>query len=478
MDKCKSRRRFLKAAAIAGLGAAMSNWAGAAERSGRPNVLFVAVDDLNNAMGCFGHPLTKSPNADRLAKTGVAFEKAYCQFPLCSPSRTSLFCGLRPDQTKIYELRTHFRSTIPDVVTLPQLFRRAGYFAGRVGKIYHYGVPGDIGTSGLDDPASWDTVVNPRGRDKDEEDRLTNLHANVKGLGSSMAWYESEGGDAEYTDGKVASETIRLLENHRNEPFFVGCGFYRPHVPWIVPKKYFDMYPLESIRLPENPANDRADIPPAALWVKQPNFGFSDLDCRKAIRAYLASITYMDAQLGRVLDALERLGLSENTIVVFWGDNGYLLGEHGLWMKRSLFEESAKVPLIIRVPQTKGRGHACPRIVETVDLYPTLADFCGLQPPHRLAGVSLRPLLDDPQAEWNRPAYTQVQRGNNQAMFMGYSVRTEQWRYTEYDGGNKGVELYDHRNDPREFTNLVKDPRHSQVVTQMKRLLEAAHGQA
>jgi len=464
----------LARAAPAGAAAAA---AGAADKK-KYNVLFIAVDDLNNALGCFGHPVVKSPHTDRLAARGVAFEHCYCQFPLCSPSRTSLFTGLRPDRTRVYDLKTHFRDTIPDVVTLPQVFRRNGYFAARVGKLYHYGVPSDIGTSGLDDAKSWDEVVNPRGRDKDEEGKVTNLHAAVsKGLGAALAWYESEGADDEYTDAKVAAETIRLMEAHKDKPFFLGCGFYRPHVPWIVPKKYFDLYPApERIELPKDPPDDRSDIPAAALPVKQPNYGFSDLDCRKATRAYFASISYMDAQLGRVLDALDRLGLADRTIVVFWGDNGYHLGEHGLWQKMSLFEESARVPLIIAAPGAKARGRISPRIVETLDLYPTLTDLCGLAPPDGLAGASLRPLLDDPAAAWNRPAYTQLRRGAAQNAFMGYSVRTERWRYTEYDGGKQGAELYDHQRDPRELTNLANEPRYADAVAEMKRLLPAARG--
>jgi uncharacterized sulfatase len=472
MSSDMNRRVFLKAT-LGGAAVSALQPARAVAQSNpaqKMNVLFIAVDDLNNALGCFGHPVVKSPNTDRLAARGVGFEHCYCQFPLCSPSRTSLFTGLRPDDTKVYDLRTHFRDTVPDALTLPQLFRQSGYFVARVGKLYHYGVPGDIGTDGLDDPKSWDQVVNPRGRDKDEEDKVTNLHQGKSGLGSSFAWLESGGADDEYTDGKVAAETIRLLEEHKDKPFFIGCGFYRPHVPWIVPKKYFDLYPLDKIALPENPPNDRDDIPAAALTVKPANYGFSDEDCRKATRAYFASISYMDAQLGRVLDALDRLKLADKTIIVFWGDNGYHLGEHGLWQKQSLFEESARVPLIVVAPNAKAKGKISPRVVETVDLYPTLADLCGLQPRIYLAGGSLRPLLDDPNAIWTRVACSQTRRsGAGTGAFMGYTLRTERWRYTEWDGGKQGAELYDHRNDPREFTNLANDPKYAHNVAVLKR---------
>jgi uncharacterized sulfatase len=438
----------------------------------RPNVLFIAVDDLNTALHAYGNPIVKSPNLDRLAARSVRFDRAYTQFPLCSPSRVSLLTGLRPDRTRIFELKTDFRTVIPDVVTMPQLFRKSGYFVARVGKMYHYGVPGDIGTNGLDDAKSWDEVVNPRGRDKDEEDKVTNIMPNPsKNLGAALAWFASEGRDDEFTDARGAAATIDLLERHKDGPFFIGCGFYRPHVPWIVPKKYFDMYAPAKMPLPEIPPGDRDDKPPPAFWVNPPNYGRPAAELREAIRAYYASITYMDAQLGKVLDALDRLELWERTIVVLWGDHGWHLGEHGNWQKMSLFEESARVPLLVAAPGIKGRGKASARTVETLDLYPTIADLAGLTPPPGLEGKSLRPLLDDPKHAWDRPAYTQVIRGPAGQTFFGRSVRTERWRYTEWDDGKRGAELYDHTRDPGEHHNLAADPKQAAVVQQMKGLL-------
>jgi iduronate 2-sulfatase len=435
----------------------------------RMNVLFIAADDLNHHFSVYKHPLVKTPNLDRIARRGRAFERAYTQFPWCSPSRTSLMTGLRPDTTKVYDLVTHFRKTVPDVVTLPQLFRKNGYYAARVGKIYHYGVPGDIGTSGLDDAASWDTAVNPRGRDKDEEHLLTN-YTPQRALGSALAFLAAEGSDEEQTDGKVASEAIRLLEANRNKPFFIAAGFYRPHCPFVAPKKYFDLYPLDQIVLPDEPEHLQ-NVPEAAFWTRPPYWGLNEQQRREVMRAYYASITFMDAQVGRLLDALERLKLADNTVVVFWSDHGYLLGEHASWMKNSMFEESVRTPLIIAAPNAKAKGRATSRIVELLDVYPTLAELCGLPLPAHLEGHSLRPLLNDPQAKWDKPAYSQVGRGGVPAKFMGRSVRTARWRYTEWDEGRQGVELYDHAKDPREYRNLAGDPQHARVVDELKRLL-------
>jgi iduronate 2-sulfatase len=436
----------------------------------RLNVLFIAVDDMNNDLGCYGHPFVKSPNIDRLAARGVRFDRAYCQFPLCSPSRSSLFTGLRPSQTRVFNLTYHFRTGLPEVVTLPQLFMNNGYFSARVGKMYHYGNPGDIGTSGLDDPPSWTHFVNPAGRDKTALELDIINYTPKRGLGSAMAFLsDAQGRDEEHTDGKVALETIKLLEQHKDKPFFIGAGFYKPHCPWVTPKKYFDLYPLDKIALPPLARDTTNNYPPPALASTQPwpYFGISTDQARDCKRAYYAAISFVDAQIGRVLDAVDRLQLWDKTVVVFWSDHGYHLGEHGLWFKQSLFEESARVPLIIAAPGSKGNGRPCPRTVEFVDLYPTLADIAGLQPPQNLAGASLKPLLHDPLRVWNRPAFTQVQRGG----FPGYTVRTERWRYIEWDDGKRGAQLYDEDADPQESRNLASDPKHSEVVAQMKALV-------
>jgi uncharacterized sulfatase len=436
----------------------------------RLNVLFIAVDDMNNDLGCYGHPLVKSPNIDRLANLGVRFDRAYCQFPLCSPSRTSIMTGLRPDTTQVYDLRRHFREVMPDVVTLPQLFMRNGYFAARVGKIYHYGNPGDIGTPGLDDPASWNVAINPRGRDKDEEDQIIN-HTPKRGLGSSLSFLRAEGADEEQTDGKVATEVIKLLEANKDKPFFIAAGFYRPHCPYVAPKKYFDLYPIGQIQMPPGPFPEAKAAPAASLssTTPWPWFGVNEQQAREAKQAYYATISFVDAQVGRLLDALDRLKLTDQTAIVFWSDHGYHKGEHGLWKKQSLWEGSARAPFIVYAPGAKGNGKPSPRTVEFVDIYPTLADLAGLKPPANLAGKSLKPLLDDPAARWDKPAFTQVWRGS----FAGHTVRTERWRYTEWAGGKEGVQLYDMQNDPGELNNLAADPTHAEVIAGLKALVKA-----
>jgi iduronate 2-sulfatase len=440
----------------------------------RPNVLLIMSDDLNNDLGTYGSRVVKTPHIDRLAARGVRFDQAYNQYPLCNPSRASLLSGLRPDTIRIYELVTPIRKARPDVVTLPQMFQQNGYVAARVGKIYHYGNPGDIGTSGLDDPPSWNEVVNPRGIDKDEESQLTNFLPG-RGLGSTLAFYASPAADEQHTDGKVATETIALLEKHKDRPFFIGAGFYRPHCPYIAPKKYFDMYPLDRIPAPEFSRDELTQFPTAALWTIPPNWDLGADKQREAIRAYYASISFMDAQVGRLLDALDRLRLTDNTIVIFMSDHGYNLGNHGQWMKQSLFERSARAPLIVAGPGVS-KKRPSPRTVEFLDLYPTLAELARVDAPAGLEGRSLVPLLRNPNAEWNRPALTQVRRGVAPDWFMGYSLRNGKWRYTEWDDGKQGTELYDEVSDPAELRNLAADPKHRTVVEQMQKLLRTTRG--
>ncbi len=446
----------------------------AAERA-KLNVLFLIADDLNCALHCYGHPQIQSPNIDRLAERGLRFERAYCQFPLCSPSRSSFLTGRRPNATRIlsnpgsarfstdYRLTPHFREFVPDTITLPQMFRNHGYVAARVGKLYHYGVPGQIGTSGLDDADSWDYVVNPAGRDKAEENRVFSL---IPGsFGGTLSWLAAEGTDLEQTDGLVATAAISLLEEYRDRPFFLAVGNFRPHTPYVAPRKYFDLYPTDRISLPVLSADDQKRIPaPAYLSAKKEQETMTDALRREAIQAYWASITFMDAQMGRVLEALERLGLAEKTVVVMTSDHGYHLYDHGLWQKQSLFENSARVPLIFAVPGMSVKGRATASLAEMVDIYPTLVDLCGLPTPGYIDGKSLRPVLEDPARSVKDAAFTQVRRGS----FHGFAIRTDRWRYTLWDDGRQGEQLYDMQGDPDETRNLAADPRFAGTVSELK----------
>ncbi len=451
------------------------------------NVLFIASDDMNNDLGTYGHPVVKTPNFDRLARLGIRFDQAYCNYPVCNPSRASLMTGLYPDQTQVRNNAVHFRTTIPRVKTIPQMFRDNGYFVARVGKIYHYGVPTQIGQAGLDDVASWDETVNPRGRDKWEEDQIYTIDPVTGNLGGTLSWMAQDGADEEQTDGIGTTAAVELLEQARGKPFFVAMGFYRPHTPYVAPRKYFFQYPLQLIRLPSEPLDDLVDIPPSA-WVDRPyQLYLPERKQREAIQAYYASISFVDSQLGRLLDALERLDLSDRTLIVFWSDHGYHMGEHKLWQKTTLFENSARVPFFIASPRhRRTAGLSTRSLAELVDVYPTLAELCGLEAPPHLVGRSLVPVLEDPTRAVRESAlttYDTLDRVHRQRPLrpraIGYPVRTQRWRYTEWGPhGKYGAELYDHRNDPKEYVNLALAPSQQETVSQMKKLLQQRIAQA
>jgi uncharacterized sulfatase len=438
------------------------------------NVLFIASDDLNNCLSCYSHPIVRTPNFDRLARGSLRFDRWYCQFPLCSPSRSSLMTGLAPDTTRVWNLKTHFREALPYVLTLPQLFQKNGYFVARAGKIYHAGNPAQIGTAGLDDPASWNETVNPNGVDHTEEQPLLTNYTPNRGLGAAISFHASAAKDSEHTDYLVADAIIEMMEKRRKEAWFLGAGFYKPHVPWIAPSKYFDLYPMARIQAPAFDDSEMHIAPEWAYFTKPPNWGMSVWQRREAIRSYYACISFLDAQIGRLLDALERLDLARNTSIVFWSDHGYQLGEHGQWMKQTLFEPACRVPVFIGGPGVPVRGRVCPRTVEHLDLYPTLAELCGLRgTPANLHGRSLMPLLRDPDARWNYPAVSQVHRRSREQQVMGYSLRTERYRYNFWSEGSEGEELYDYDKDPREMLNLAHDAATEPLRRQLRASLES-----
>jgi len=459
----------------------------AAER--RPNVLFLIADDLNNMLGCYGDGLAKTPHLDRLAARGVRFERAYCSYPLCGPSRNSMLTGLYPNSTGILANAQIFRQTVPSQLSMPQAFRNSGYFAARIGKLYHYNVPNSIGTNGHDDPGSWEMELNPAGVDRlEEQPRMFTLTPGQ--FGGTLSWYASPKSDQFHTDGIMAEDAEWVLQRcaqKKDRPFFLAVGFFRPHTPFVAPKSYFDLHPEQEMPVAQGVKQDQADIPPAGLAsYKQEQDKLTDDLRRQCRQAYSASISFMDAQVGRVVKALDDLGLAENTIIVFTSDHGYHMGEHGLWQKQSLFEESARVPLLIVAPGASAKGVAAKSPVSHVDLFPTLAELCGIKPPSNIQGQSLVSMLKDPNVIGRGWAITQVVRGGGprrQAAgpaaaggnrFFGYSLRTPRWRYTEWDAGQKGRELYDHDADPHEISNLADKPDHAATVAELSQQLQAA----
>ena len=432
----------------------------------KPNVLFLMADDLRPELGCYGAGHVISPNIDRLAKRGRMFEHAYCQQALCNPSRASMLTGLRPDSLGIWNLPTHLRQRRPGIVTLPQHFRNNGYFTECVGKIFHNWRQDIHG-----DPQSWSVPQFMHyARHDDDKPRVEG-----KPPGNEIKLPRStirDVPDEAYFDGRIATraiESLRGLKKNR-KPFFLAVGFWKPHLPFNAPKRYWNLYDPAKVKLPESLAKP-ANGPDIALHDSREllrAFGGrkpSPRDIRELRRGYYAATTYMDAQVGRVLDELDRLGLRDSTIVVFTADHGFHLGEHSLWCKTSNYEWDAAVPLIIAPPRLGKRGAASPSPVELLDLYPTLAELCGLAKPTHLEGASLVPALKDPLAEVKPFAITQHPRPayytGKEPEVMGYSLRTRHHRYTEWRKWRTGEvvarELYDHQNDPGENKNVAAE---------------------
>jgi len=457
----------------------------------KKNVLFIISDDLNCFLGCYGDPRAQTPNIDRLAARGMRFERSYCTFPLCGPSRNSMLTGLYPNSSGILQNAQIFRQTIPSHVSLPQAFRQAGYFAARIGKLYHYNVPKSVGTNGHDDPGSWEMEINPAGVDRlEEEPFITTLTPGQ--FGGTLSWYASPKSDEYHTDGIMAADAQWVLQrcaNRPERPFFLAVGFFRPHTPYVAPKiPYFGYYPEKEMPLVTGVEEDQADLPAAALGsYKKEQDKLTDELRQQCVQAYYASISFMDAQVGKVVDTLDALGLAEDTIIVFTSDHGYHMGEHGLWQKMSLFEESARVPMLIVAPGVTEPSSVAATPVSQVDLYPTLAELCGIEAPKNLQGQSLVPILADATAKGRGWALSQVTRGGGPARatigtdlasdgrrYFGYTLRTDRWRYTQWDEGNRGHELYDHNTDPRELKNLADNPEYADTVKDLAAKLRQA----
>jgi uncharacterized sulfatase len=464
-----NRRQFL-AAGIPLLAA--QRRALAAERR---NVLFIVADDMNTALGCYGDRTVRSPNIDRLAQHGVLFERAYCQYPLCQPSRTSFLSGRRPETTKVYTLQTPTRKFLGDTVFMPEYFRHQGYYTAHVGKVYHTG--GDE----FEDVRSWDEEFREYGKTPPPE-AILRAGKEPGPKGHTFEWDMLKTRDEDTPDGFVARKSVELLEKavKQGKPFFLGVGFRRPHAPYAAPQKYFDLYPPGQMPMPAGNSEDYARLLPAAINHEAPDQPIPAKVVREHIAAYYACNTFVDTQVGIVLDAVARLNLWDNTNIVFIGDNGYHLGDHGgLWHKSSLFEQAAHIPLIAYAPGRKGAGQRSSRLVELVDLYPTLTELCSLKPPGGLEGTSFVPLLDDPRRPWKKAAFSTMGRGKDRSEaardieFLGHSVRTDQWRYTEWNQGKDGVELYQDAKDPLELHNLAGQPEYAKIQAEMKATLQA-----
>lgn len=454
------------------------------------NILFLPIDDLRPELGCYGHDRVLSPNIDRLAAEGMVFNRAYCQQAVCGPSRVSVLSGCRPDTTRVYDLKTRLRDTMPDVVSLPQFFKQRGYETVSVGKVYHHRD---------DDPQGWscpphmckgdwkgrgyltDEALEDIARNSEiiRRERPNELH---KAGSVGPAFEAADVPDDAYQDGRNTEHAMTELERLAggDKPFFLAMGTIKPHLPFSAPKRYWDLYKPEDIRLAANPFE-----PESATAYSLTNFGelrsyfgippegpVPEEIARKLVHGYWACVSYMDALVGKLLDKLDGLGIRDETAVLLWGDHGWKLGEHASWCKHTNFEIDARAPMILSAPGMRARGQSTDALVEFVDMYPTLADVCGFDIPAHCQGRSFKPLLDQPDQPWKEAALNQYPRGNN---VMGYAMRTDRHRYIEWqdrDSGEvKARELYDHHCDPQENVNIADNADQSETVADLSALL-------
>ena len=442
----------------------------------QPNILFIIADDLGTRLGCYGDAMAITPNIDKLAEKGVTFANAYCQLPTCGPSRASMLSGLYPWKTGIINNRIELRDKLPEIVTLPQLLQQNNYFTARAGKVFHLNIPNGIGTDGGDDTISWDMRINSMGLDCQDEYEKKITFAGNGGIGTCPSWLATNIPDDQMSDGVVTADAIKIMSDFHPKktgtPFFLAVGYYRPHPPMVAPKEYFNWFPKDKIETPFLPENDREDIPECAFEQKQSFFNFlPDTSAINYTQARYASVSFIDAQVGLLIEALRENGLEDNTMVIFVGDQGFHLGEHGHWHKTTLFEEGVHVPLIIVEPNSKMASKMChSTMVELVDIYPTICEYLSLNVPHQMDGLSLVPQLNNTAIEGKQRAVTQVRHAT------GFSIRTPRYRYTEWQDENKSVELYDHENDSKEHTNLESNPDLQLAINQLKEELHHVIG--
>lgn len=432
---------------------------GVSEEDEKKNVLFIVVDDLNKTLGSYDHPLVKTPNIDKLAEAGIQFEHAYCNLAVCNPSRSSFLTGIRPENLGILDNRVPLQSVIENRISMPMLFKQNGYYTMSLGKVFH-------GNKDIqNDPEAWDEIYSYSTTETGKQGKSRNMtDGNLKWC----EWRAAEGEDEDQQDGQVSKKAVEFIKSDHEKPFFLAVGFHKPHDPFVAPKKYFDLYPLEECDPPELPEGWTPPYKHTLPSETRVFNNFSDLDKREFLRSYYACTSFMDAQVGKLLDALEESGQLDNTLILFFGDHGYHLGEHNWWNKVTIFEKGTAAPFIVVDPASDKRGVRSEAMFEFIDIYPTLAEVTGLSNiPEYLDGKSFAEVLNNPETEFRSEVRAVVKRGN----MLGKMVKNKAWRYIEWDEGRKGRELYDQKSDVQEYYNLAENGEYSQVLDEMKKLI-------
>lgn len=436
---------------------------GANSEDTKMNLLFIVVDDLNTTLGCYGHPLVQTPNIDRLAASGIQFNHAYCNFAVCNPSRSSLLTGMTPETTTIQDNRVSLQSVIGDWVSLPALFRQNGYYTMSLGKIFHGRKPEH------NDLEAWDEIYGFGATETGKKGEGRNLTNEAL---KWCHWRAAEGDDEDQADGQMAKKAVEFIQGEHDQPFFLAVGFHKPHDPFVAPKNYFDLYPLEDCNPPQLPGNWEPPYEHTLPGETEQFNKFTDQEKREFLRSYYACCSFLDVQVGKLMHALEESGQLKNTLIVFFGDHGYHLGEHNWWNKVTIFEKGTNAPFIVSGPSVGKTGVKSEAMFEFIDIYPTLADLFQLEnTPDYLEGASFARVIEDPLQPFRTEVRAIVRRGEK----VGRMVKNERWRYVEWDEGRMGNELYDQVDDPVEYRNLAGDPTYSDVVAEMKSLLYKNH---